>query len=182
MNKRKLTKINPKLELLIEKARQLFFQYGIKRVSVQEICREAGTSKMTFYRHFPNKTALAKHILKCLFFEGWQQFNQIKSMDISLEEKLKKILVMKIKFDEKYSREFLNDLVSGANPELRKCIEGEHEKSLKEIKNMFIDAQKKGEVRSDLKIKFIIRSIPYKGGICKGNPLGGNIYYFHNLF
>ena len=45
---------------ILNTARQLFWKHGIRRVSVEEVCREAGVSKMTFYRSFPNKIELAK--------------------------------------------------------------------------------------------------------------------------
>ena len=48
---------------LIQTGKALFFKYGIKKVSVAEICKEAGVSKMTFYKHYANKGELAKEFL-----------------------------------------------------------------------------------------------------------------------
>ena len=50
-------------EEIVEAGRQLFFRYGLKKVTVTEICTGAGVSKMTFYKYFPNKQALAKTIM-----------------------------------------------------------------------------------------------------------------------
>ena len=44
-------------------AKTLFWKYGMARVTVEEICREAGVSKMTFYRNFKNKNEVAKQVL-----------------------------------------------------------------------------------------------------------------------
>ena len=38
-----------------KKGKELFWKYGTKRVTVEEICREAGVSKMTYYKFFKNK-------------------------------------------------------------------------------------------------------------------------------
>lgn len=48
--------IRSKQRELIETAAQLFFKHGFKRVTVEEICRTAKVSKVTFYRYFAAKT------------------------------------------------------------------------------------------------------------------------------
>ena len=40
-----------------------FCQYGIKSVSIDDICRELGMSKKTFYVYFPGKDELVKEVL-----------------------------------------------------------------------------------------------------------------------
>ena len=57
-----------KQDQIIQAGRHLFWKYGMKRVSIEEICREAGVSKMTFYKYFANKTALALYILKTVLW------------------------------------------------------------------------------------------------------------------
>jgi len=42
---------NQKYNQIIDTSKKLFWKYGIKRVTIEEICREAGVSKMTFYKH-----------------------------------------------------------------------------------------------------------------------------------
>ena len=49
---------NPKYLDIFKTAKDLFWKYGIKRVSIEEICKEAKVSKMTFYKFFPNKIEL----------------------------------------------------------------------------------------------------------------------------
>jgi len=43
---------------IIEKAQELFFRYGIKSVSMDDIARELGISKKTIYQHFEDKDAI----------------------------------------------------------------------------------------------------------------------------
>jgi len=156
MKQTKGKELNPKMKHLVETAKELFFRYGIKRVSIEEICQESGVSKMTFYRYFPNKTAIAKYVLETIFAEGREIINNILAMDLPFEERVKKVLVTKMEYTDKYSREFIRDLMMGTDAELKKYVEGENKKSLTEIRKIFLDAQKKGEIRTDIKIDFII--------------------------
>ncbi len=54
---------NPKYNQIIETASELFVRFGIKRVTVEEICKTSGVSKMTFYKFFRNKNEVVEKIL-----------------------------------------------------------------------------------------------------------------------
>jgi len=156
MEPTKNKELSPKMVHLVETAKELFFRYGIKRVSIEEICRASGVSKMTFYRYFPNKAAIAKYVLESIYGEGKERINNILAMDLPFEERLKKVLVTKMEYTEKYSREFIKDLMTGTDPELKEYIEEETKNSLNELRKIFLEAQKNGEIRSDIKVDFII--------------------------
>ena len=53
---------NKKYKSLLETGKKLFWKHGFRRVTIDEICHEAGVSKMTFYKWFDNKTGFAKTI------------------------------------------------------------------------------------------------------------------------
>jgi AcrR family transcriptional regulator len=48
---------NQKYLKILAAGRDLFWKHGFKRVTIEEVCREAGASKMTFYKFFENKIA-----------------------------------------------------------------------------------------------------------------------------
>lgn len=52
-----------KEEQIVDSARRLFGKYGYKRVSVDEIAREANVTKRTVYSHFKNKEEILKYFL-----------------------------------------------------------------------------------------------------------------------
>ena len=54
--------MSQKREQLLQTGEALFVKHGMRRVTVEEICRQAGVSKPTFYRYFENKAALARRI------------------------------------------------------------------------------------------------------------------------
>ena len=51
---------------IITTASKLFKQYGIKSVSVDDICREMGISKKTFYVYFPCKEEVVAGVLQSM--------------------------------------------------------------------------------------------------------------------
>ncbi len=50
---------NEKYKDILETGQELFWKFGFRRVTIEEICKEAGISKMTFYKYFSNKMDLA---------------------------------------------------------------------------------------------------------------------------
>jgi AcrR family transcriptional regulator len=53
-------------ELIKEKAKQLFFSYGLRSVSMDDVAHLSGISKRTIYRHFEDKNALVRAIINDL--------------------------------------------------------------------------------------------------------------------
>lgn len=49
---------------IIKTARELFFRLGIRSVSIDDICRELGMSKKTFYVYFASKDELIEQMLQ----------------------------------------------------------------------------------------------------------------------
>ncbi len=94
---------HPKYQAILKTAQTLFWKHGIKRVSVQEICKTAGTSKMTFYKFFDNKIALAKTILDLIYQKEWEEYIAIMEEDIPYPEKVKKTILAGSKQSQKFS-------------------------------------------------------------------------------
>lgn len=49
---------------IVKKAGELFFRLGIRSVSIDDICRELGMSKKTFYVYFASKDELIEDLLQ----------------------------------------------------------------------------------------------------------------------
>jgi AcrR family transcriptional regulator len=107
---------HPKYMRIMSSAKELFWKHGFKRVSIEEICVKARTSKMTFYRFFANKTELAKAVFDKVVEEGIAQFREILASDSTPAEKVEKMIMMKIEGSHDVSQEFIMDFYS--NPEL----------------------------------------------------------------
>lgn len=83
---------NKKQELILHTAKELFWKHGFKRVSVEEICKIAKVSKMTFYKFYPNKIELAKAVCDNVIEDSIAKFHEVLHKEITTEEKIKKIL------------------------------------------------------------------------------------------
>ena len=76
----------PSVQKLLRTAKSLFFRFGIRKVSVVEICMEAGVSKMTFYRHFKNRDDIAIQVLGNYFTKRMETFELIFRENIQFEK------------------------------------------------------------------------------------------------
>ena len=138
---RKSGRSSKKRDQILDTAQHLFSEHGARRVTVQEICREAGASKMTFYKYFDNKQALVRAIRDRLVNQGFAKFDEIKAKDIPFLEKVDLMTRWKTEFFSSVSVEFIRDLAST-------------DRVLDEVKRRFLanldDARQSGELRSDL--------------------------------
>jgi AcrR family transcriptional regulator len=131
-------------------------RYGIKRVTVEEICETAGVSKMTFYKHFKNKLDLALFILNNILKEGINRYKRIMDQDVPYSEKAKEIIKLKLESTEDISKEMLKDFYDSSIPEVAKLIQKISQENFKLLLDDMFTAQKKGEIRQDINLHFII--------------------------
>ncbi len=142
---------------IISVARDLFWKHGFKRVSVEEICRTAKVSKMTYYKYFPNKTELAKTIFNKVVEDGEKQFREIIKEDSPAAEKIEKMILIKMESTNNISPEFLQDFYTGSEPELQAFVEERTKKTWDLLINDFKQAQEAGIFRKDFKPEFMFK-------------------------
>ena len=143
--------IGKKKAAILESGRELFWKYGFKRVSVEEICRRASASKMTFYRYFTDKTELARAVYDAEVEAGMSRFRVILESDMPVPEKIRNILLIKSGSVSNISLEFLNDFYSDNETGLKSYIQEKIASSMEEILNDFRKAQERGVFRKDFK-------------------------------
>lgn len=144
---------------IISTAQSLFWKYGMRRVSIEEICREANVSKMTFYKFFKNKVDLVKYILDKIEEDSTKEYQLIMKQDIPFHEKVVQTIDMKLRSVDKISPEFYADLHQNAVPEVSEHFHNISNRVLKLIVDDYRKAQKNGDVRKDLRIEFIIHQL-----------------------
>lgn len=143
--------IGKKEAAILESGRELFWKYGFRRVSVEEICRRASVSKMTFYRYFTDKAELARAVYDAEVEVSMSHFREILESDMPVPEKMSKMLLMKSGSVSNISLEFLNDFYSDNETGLKGYIQEKIASSLVEILNDFRKAQERGVFRKDFK-------------------------------
>jgi len=147
---------NPKVQQIFHTARSLVMRFGIKKVTVEEICSEAGVSKMTFYKYFRNKTDLALFILDRMIDDSMRRYNEIKERNIPYPEKVRLWIGLKMEQVNDLSQEFMDDIFSMNFPEIKAYYDKMARENIAVILNDFIEAQKRGDLREDVKPEFIL--------------------------
>ncbi len=147
MTGKSIPKGSKKEKEIVETAETLFMRHGIKRITVEEICKKAKVSKMTFYRYFPNKPELVKHIWNGWIEEGFCKFDEINEMDIAFPEKIQKIFEWKQELVSKMSTEFIEEFLP---------IHLDLEEVTQRFFQFIVEAQKRGEVRPEIRPEFLM--------------------------
>lgn len=143
---------------IIETGRDLFMRYGIRRVSVEEICEKSSVSKMTFYKYYANKLALVEHILNQWFDEGYGKLDKIKESDSPFPAKLEMITKLKLEYTGMFSKEFIDDVLH-PSVGLAELMVEMRARNYARFVEFLKEAQSKGELRKEIKPEFILHML-----------------------
>jgi AcrR family transcriptional regulator len=132
--------------IIVDAARELFFKHGVKRVTVEEICRKAKVSKVTFYKYYNNKQDIAKYIGDELIKLGFDRFDEINGLDLSFPEKIDLMTEWRMEFFSQVSIEFIEEII-----DLESVYAEMKQRYLENIKA----AQEKGEIRKGVSVELI---------------------------
>lgn len=144
---------------ILEATVKLFYKYGFRKVTVEDVCREAKVSKMTFYKFFPNKTELGKVVIDGLFEYWIDKYQEIIDSDISFSDKMKWVLQMKKEANENTSKEFLLNIYNSTDSGSKELTERAliwRAKAIEQTRKLFERGQEKGEIRQDIKMEMIL--------------------------
>ena len=143
---------NIKYQQLIKSAKRLFNTYGLKKISIEEICRDAEVSKMTFYKFFKNKYSIAEYIYNDLVEKAWETYREIMSQNISFSGKVSLIIKMKADKRKEMGNPFIQDIISSG--EFSGLLQNQMDKGMKEQLEFFNFGKKSGEIKKSMKPEF----------------------------
>ncbi len=139
---------------IIDTATDLFLKFGVKRVTVEEICRSAKVSKMTFYKYFNNKIELAEYIIFSILDTAQKEFDSIWNEISTFQYKIDQFIKLKMIYAKKFSKEFLIDFMN-LSPKIHdKVLDYSRKNQITFIK-LIEQAQSKGVIRNDVSIDII---------------------------
>ncbi|RPI43572.1 MAG: TetR/AcrR family transcriptional regulator [Bacteroidetes bacterium] len=147
---------NPKRARILEKGKELFWKHGFRRVSIEELCREAGVSKMTFYKFFSNKRELVRTIMEEFGTASMDKYRLLMDSDLPYPEKVMGMIELKKEQTVAMSAEFLRDYTNHADPEMTGYIEQLAAGTLRVFVDDLRKAQEEGEIRKNVKLEFIL--------------------------
>jgi AcrR family transcriptional regulator len=150
--------MSAKSEELVQTARKLFARYGIRRVNIEEICTEAHVSKMTFYKYFKNKDAIAIRVIDDMADESMRHINDILASGSSIEDRIERLILYRVNSAQETSVELSNDLSDIDSAPGRHLVKRRQEWD-HTVRKFYVDAINKGELRSDIDIDFLMYMI-----------------------
>jgi AcrR family transcriptional regulator len=144
-----------KKQLLLEAAQELFFKYGVRRVTVEEICKKAGVSKMTCYKYFTDKWDIARTMLDALVNFGIAAFQDMMLEDGPFAAKVEKMLLQTTTQIHAVGPALLDDMMR-EHPPLNGYFRDMQKKTRKLSVDFFVQAQQQGHIHSDLKMPVLL--------------------------
>jgi len=165
---------------IIAAADKLFRRFGFKKVTVEEICQVAGASKMTFYKYFPNKNELIKHLWQIMIDDSMEKLNQLEKMDTPFTEKVNLILKMKEEATANMGSQYVRDYLEMV-PELQDFYNNIFTLVMQKFMVIIKNAQDKGEVRKSLRPEFFLAVVNMMMELAKNEQLAG-IYQNYTEF
>ncbi|MEW6701338.1 MAG: TetR/AcrR family transcriptional regulator [Bacteroidota bacterium] len=88
-------------ERILEGARELFFSYGIRSVSMDDIARHLGMSKKTVYQHFEDKDEIVNSLLVASLESNEKQ---LKKLETDSKDAVQEIILIMKHIAEMFSR------------------------------------------------------------------------------
>lgn len=111
---------------------------------------------MTFYRFFSNKIELAKRVFEREVAAGLESFRAILTDGSPAEEKVRKMIQLKLESTHHISADFLQDFYGATEPRLKTYVESKTAEAWNAILNDFREAQTKGLFRNDFNPEFLM--------------------------
>jgi AcrR family transcriptional regulator len=144
-----------KKQQLIDSALYLFSKHGIRRVTVDELCRTAEISKMTFYKYFTNKWDIGRAVIDITFEKGLSYYNKMIQEDIPFSDKIEQILKITMIQINAFGATFIEDLTDKHSP-----LNTHFSAKQKAVSRLSIDflnkAKNDGHIKKEIKIPFLL--------------------------
>ncbi|GAE37242.1 TetR/AcrR family transcriptional regulator [Halalkalibacter akibai] len=95
-----------KKQHILKAALALFMEYGVQKVSITEIAKQANVSQVTIYNYFENKHTLIHEVFIYYVNQASSDFEKIVYGDLPFPEKIKKIIFNKAEVAKQIHEEF----------------------------------------------------------------------------
>lgn len=147
--------MDDKLTLIIEGASKLFMNYGIRSISMDDICKELSISKKTLYQYFSNKEELVKEVLNSINEQVIGAFENLQQQNLNAIDELLEASVEVSKHLKNLNPAFSYDLEK-YYPEInRSHLELKKGKIIKLIHRNIAKGKSEGFYREDLNVELV---------------------------
>ena len=139
--------------LIVEVARQIFFEKGYEKATTREISERAGISKATLYYHFKNKEELLFGIVNRASDELVNNMRQAIDKNLALDGELKDLIAA---LSQEYTKTFFTILdsikillhdIEHLKPELKEIILQKERDNIHQLREYISSLQKSGRLK-----------------------------------
>jgi TetR/AcrR family transcriptional regulator, cholesterol catabolism regulator len=109
-------------ERILEKAHDLFMQYGIRSITMDEIAAQLGISKKTIYQFFTDKDAMVEAVVNELINRNEED---CRSFTLTSENAVHEIFI---------AMDFTQEMLKAMNPQIMYDLEKHHPAAYKRLK------------------------------------------------
>ena len=137
-------------ETILKHSRKKFLEFGFRKVTVEEICKELGISKRTFYQHFSNRDGLVMAMVmdNVELFMPWIQ--KILESDLPAKDRIEMYFNFFTDYvSQNVSRPFLVDLDAHL-PQVWEKLQEARRWFIMSMESVFEQGIREGVFRADL--------------------------------
>ncbi len=144
-------------ERIIAKAREQFFRYGVKSVTMDDIARELGISKKTIYQHFEDKDAIVHQLMMAEMINDKCEWDALDGSANNVIEKIVKSMdIIRQAFAEINPSAFFD--IKKYHPKTWQLFQ-EHKQNfvMESIRKELLQGIEEGFFRADIKVEILVR-------------------------
>jgi AcrR family transcriptional regulator len=142
---------------ILEAALALFVQFGIRRVTMEDIAKQLAMSKKTLYKYFESKDAMVESLLTMKLEHMGHNFHKVSGDDLlGFEEKLKKLFNFVNTNLKSFNISFVSEIQT-SYPELWERLQDFKTKAVhKSFGKVMEEGLKQGFIREDIDPKVLV--------------------------
>lgn len=147
---------------IIEKAGELFFQYGIRNISMDELASSLGMSKRTIYENFKDKEDILRSLILKIKDERNAVFKDFLVKGLNVVEVFINVIEIQKKMPVSNAK-FIQDIYK-YYPNITKIMQEHIEKNNVFLQEFLLKGIEQGFIREDLNVKvtaFLVEESTY---------------------
>jgi AcrR family transcriptional regulator len=142
-------------DLVIAEAKRLFFQFGFRRITMDEIAANLRMSKKTLYILFPSKKDLVRAVVQTIMKPNLEKIRTVTDRSATIAEFISGAIGVFRGLSADISDPMVSDM--RMMPEIWRKVEEQRLKAISHIKEVLEKGKRTGEVRPDLNVDLFLR-------------------------
>ncbi|MCU9612903.1 TetR/AcrR family transcriptional regulator [Caldibacillus lycopersici] len=141
---------------ILEASLQLFKTFGVAKVTIPEIAKQAEVSQVTIYNYFGSKDHLVHEVIIYYVNQIWVDYEQLFGSDLPFPDKIKQIIFEKKETASNIHEDFFHYFIKEYADEESYVEKFYREKALGRFIELFDEGKKQGYIDPNLSNEAII--------------------------